>query len=131
MLSKVPQEIRKFVHHCNTLKRILNDTQRSLEDINCTNLFPGGLIISRQFSFRRLSIIFITEDLKELLLSKEIFHSIYKVLDCTPTILIFGQSCHAKALFVNYLLDQQLLPLHKSVWRWVTIQGNPRIIPPT
>lgn len=42
MLSKLPQEFRKFIRHYNTLKRILNETQRSLDEISSTNLFPGG-----------------------------------------------------------------------------------------
>lgn len=102
MLSKLPQEFRKFIRHYNTLKRILNETQRSLDEISSTNLFPG-------------------EDLKEQLLGENVIQSLRKILECSPALLIYGQNCHAKALFVNYILGQVLLPLHGSTWRWIRI----------
>lgn len=39
-----------------------------------------------------------------------------------PVVLIYGQSCHAKAVFLNALLGQPVLPLYSSRWRWVCIK---------
>lgn len=41
-------------------------------------------------------------------------------LERAPTFLVFGQNCHAKALFVNTLLGQNILPLNGSNWRYVS-----------
>ncbi|KAF2887681.1 hypothetical protein ILUMI_18492 [Ignelater luminosus] len=102
MLTSVPQEFRKFARHCYTLRIILKDTQRSLDDIR-SNLVLGA-------------------DLKEKLLNQEIIGTLQHVLDdCYPAFLIFGQHCHAKALFINYILDQTILPLHSCNWRWVRL----------
>lgn len=59
-------------------------------------------------------------ELREKLLKHENIDAFQQVLeDCYPTLLIFGQHCHAKALFINYILEQTLLPLHSRKWRWV------------
>lgn len=41
-------------------------------------------------------------------------------LERAPTFLIFGQNCHVKALIVNTLLGQNILPLNSSNWRYVS-----------
>lgn len=41
-------------------------------------------------------------------------------IERTPTFLIFGQNCHAKALFVNSLMGRNILPLSSSNWRYVS-----------
>jgi hypothetical protein len=42
MVSKLPQEFRKFLKNCYHLRRILRDTQKSLEEITEASIFPGG-----------------------------------------------------------------------------------------
>jgi hypothetical protein len=42
MVSKLPQEFRKFLKNCYYLRRILRDTQKSLEEITEACIFPGG-----------------------------------------------------------------------------------------
>ncbi|KAF5274541.1 hypothetical protein FQA39_LY07153 [Lamprigera yunnana] len=101
MLTSVSQEFRKFSRHCYTLRMILKDTSRSLEDIQ-SNLAMG-------------------EELKEKL-KKIVIGSLERTLgDCYPGVLVFGQSCHAKAKFINVILEQSILPLHSSNWRWVRL----------
>lgn len=41
-------------------------------------------------------------------------------IERAPTFLIFGQNCHAKALFVNSLMGRNILPLNSSNWRYVS-----------
>lgn len=43
-------------------------------------------------------------------------------LDRALTFFIFGQNCHVKALFVNNILGQNILPLNSSNWRYVSKQ---------
>ncbi|KAK4871516.1 hypothetical protein RN001_015640 [Aquatica leii] len=101
MLTSVPQEFRKFSSHCYTLRMILKDTSRSLEDIQA-NLSLG-------------------EELKEKLSSNVIGTLNHMLDDCYPGVLVFGQSCHAKAAFINYILEQSVLPLHSNNWRWIRL----------
>jgi hypothetical protein len=42
MVSKLPQEFRKFLKNCYYLRKILRETQKSLEDITEACVFPGG-----------------------------------------------------------------------------------------
>jgi hypothetical protein len=42
MVSKLPQEFRKFLKNCYYLRKILRETQKSLEDITEACIFPGG-----------------------------------------------------------------------------------------
>jgi hypothetical protein len=42
MVSKLPQEFRKFLKNCYYLRKILRETQKALEDITEACLFPGG-----------------------------------------------------------------------------------------
>lgn len=59
------------------------------------------------------------EDLKDQLLGHDVVQSIKKLLDCSPAIVVFGQNCHAKSLFINHILGQIILPSHGENWRWV------------
>lgn len=49
---------------------------------------------------------------------------LHREVQSSPIVLVYGQSCHAKALFVNNLLGQQILPLYSSKWRWVIFFSN-------
>ncbi|KAJ8942468.1 hypothetical protein NQ318_017761 [Aromia moschata] len=100
MLSDIPREFKKYSKHCQSLGRILQDTRVSLEDIN--------------------NVLQLVRDIKDDLLNLDTIESLKSKLDRTPTILVFGQNCHAKALFVNYLLGQAILPQFSSRWRYVT-----------
>ena len=42
MVSKLPQEFRKFLKNRYYLRKILRETQKSLEDITEACIFPGG-----------------------------------------------------------------------------------------
>lgn len=42
MVSKLPQEFRRYLRNRNQLQHILEETQRALEDINLENIFPEG-----------------------------------------------------------------------------------------
>ncbi|KAF5277559.1 hypothetical protein FQR65_LT15961 [Abscondita terminalis] len=101
MLTSVPQEFRKFSSHCYTLRMILKDTSRSLEDIQA-NIVLG-------------------DELKEKLKGNVIGTLNHMLDDCYPGVLVFGQSCHAKAAFINYILEQSILPLHSNNWRWIRL----------
>ncbi|XP_031335377.1 dual serine/threonine and tyrosine protein kinase-like isoform X2 [Photinus pyralis] len=102
MLTSVSQEFRKFSRHCYTLRMILKDTSRSLEDIQC------NLSLGEEFreNFRKENVIGRLQHMLE---------------ECLPAVLVFGQSCHVKATFINYMLDQTILPLNSSGWRWVRL----------
>lgn len=42
MVSKLPQEFRRYLRNRNHLKHVLEETQRALEVINLENFFPEG-----------------------------------------------------------------------------------------
>ncbi|KAJ8986249.1 hypothetical protein NQ317_009955 [Molorchus minor] len=100
MLSDIPKEFKKYSKHCQSLRKILQDTRTSLEDVN--------------------NVLQLTRDIKDDLLSIDTIQNIKNKLDRVPTILVFGQNCHSKALFVNILLGQTILPLYSQRWRYVT-----------
>ncbi|KAJ8926827.1 hypothetical protein NQ314_020677 [Rhamnusium bicolor] len=100
MLTDIPKEFKKYLKHCQSLRRILQDTRNSLEDIN--------------------NVLQLVRDIKEELLNLDIIESFKTKLDRTPTLLVFGQNCHAKALFVNILLGQMILPQMSTRWRYVS-----------
>ncbi|XP_019866384.1 dual serine/threonine and tyrosine protein kinase-like isoform X2 [Aethina tumida] len=105
MLSEVPREFRRHAKHCNSLSRILRDTNCALEYI--VNTLQLG------------------RDLSEDIVNQDIIDKLRAKLTRSPTLLIFGQDCHAKALFVNKLLGQPILPLHSKRWRYITfIHGH-------
>ncbi|VEN57692.1 unnamed protein product [Callosobruchus maculatus] len=101
MLTEVPKLFRKYSKHCKSLQRIIEDTQSSLEDIN--------------------NSLYSVSDIKEDILNQLGIETLKPNLDKTPTFLVFGQTCHAKASFVNLLLGQNILPFFSSKWRYVTI----------
>lgn len=48
MVSKLPQEFRRYQHNRNQLQHILDETQRTLGVISVENFFPGSTYL--QFS---------------------------------------------------------------------------------
>lgn len=44
MVTKLPQEFRKYQRNRSQLRHILEETQRTLEVINLENFFPDGNI---------------------------------------------------------------------------------------
>ncbi|XP_019765110.1 dual serine/threonine and tyrosine protein kinase isoform X2 [Dendroctonus ponderosae] len=102
MLSEVSKEIKYYLKHCQILKRILRETNSSLNDIN--NLLQLGTDIKRELS--------IYDELEAL----------SQKVERTPNLIIFGQSCHAKAVLVNMLLQQKILPYFSSQWRHITFK---------
>lgn len=119
MLSEVPREFRRHAKHCNSLSRILRDTNCALEYIVNT------LQLGRKFAvlimcFCIIYLVTFTGDLSEDIVNQDIIDKLRAKLTRSPTLLIFGQDCHAKALFVNKLLGQPILPLHSKRWRYVS-----------
>ncbi|CAK9827332.1 Dual serine/threonine and tyrosine protein kinase [Anthophora retusa] len=102
MVSKLPQEFRRYRRNRNQLQHILEDTQRVLEVINLENFFPGKNII---------------EDLLPPLTLDRITH----ILSNSPAIVILGQDSKAKAALVNSLLSADVLPLCDGLWRWIRL----------
>lgn len=95
----IPKEFKKYSKHCKSLKRIIQDTQNYFEEIH--------------------NSLQVHDEVKEELLRIDI-ERIKPKLECTPTLFVFGQNCHSKALFANVLLGQAILPLFSSKWRCVT-----------
>ncbi|KZC07132.1 Dual serine/threonine and tyrosine protein kinase [Dufourea novaeangliae] len=102
MVSKLPQEFRRYHRNRNQLQHILDETQRALELINIENIFPGENII---------------EELLPPLTLDRITH----ILSNSPAIVIFGQDSKAKATLVNSLLSNDILPVSDGLWRWIKI----------
>lgn len=102
MVSRLPQEFKKYQRNRNHLLHILEDTQRVFEVINQENFFPGENIIE-QF-------------LPTLTLNR-----ITHILQNSPAIVIFGQDNKAKAALVNNLLSADVLPASNGLWRWVKL----------
>lgn len=63
----------------------------------------------------------ISENIKDLFLNQELISSLRKIFDANPSILILGQNCNAKALLINYILGQVILPTTGQNWRWVSL----------
>uniref|UniRef100_A0A6P7GML4 Dual serine/threonine and tyrosine protein kinase-like n=1 Tax=Diabrotica virgifera virgifera TaxID=50390 RepID=A0A6P7GML4_DIAVI len=95
----IPKEFKRYAKHCNSLKHIIQDTQDSFQEI-----------------YASLHI----HEKDEWKLDQTDIEMIRPKLDRVPTLFIFGQNCHSKALFVNALLGQAILPLFSSQWRWVS-----------
>ncbi|KAJ8683893.1 hypothetical protein QAD02_019685 [Eretmocerus hayati] len=102
MVSKLPQEFRRYNRNRNQLRHIFKETQRVLEIINFENFFPGENIIDE-------------------LLPTLTFDKITHILENCPAIIIFGQNSKAKAALVNQLLSTDILPLCSGQWRWIRI----------
>lgn len=105
MLSEVPKEFKRYLKHCQSLRRILKDTSSSLNDIN--NLLQVG------------------RDLQEELHTNDALEKLVAKVQRIPNIFVFGQSCYAKALFVNIVLQQRILPLFSSQWRHILFKYGP------
>ncbi|XP_066248438.1 dual serine/threonine and tyrosine protein kinase-like isoform X1 [Euwallacea similis] len=102
---EVPKELRRNLKYCQSLQRIIKDTHRSLNDIN--TLLQLGREVRQEIS--------VYDDLDFL------FHK----ADRTPNILVFGQSCHAKALLINLMLQENVLPYFSCQWRQITFKYGP------
>ncbi|KDR15870.1 Dual serine/threonine and tyrosine protein kinase, partial [Zootermopsis nevadensis] len=63
--------------------------------------------------------LFFAEDLKAQVLVPAVLQRLRSILECHPALVILGQSCHAKAVLVNALLGEIILPPGGSSWRWV------------
>ncbi|KAI4491249.1 hypothetical protein M0802_010283 [Mischocyttarus mexicanus] len=99
MVSKLPDEFRKYQHNRNKLRQILNETQRSLEAINSENFFHGENII-------------------EKLLPTLTLNRILHILQNSPAVVVLGQDNKSKAALINNLLSTEILPVSNDLWRW-------------
>ncbi|XP_031845828.1 receptor interacting protein kinase 5 isoform X2 [Nomia melanderi] len=102
MVSKLPQEFRRYHRNRNQLRHILKETEHALELISAENFFPGENII---------------EELLPPLTLDNVKHIIFN----SPAIVIFGQDNKAKATLVNSLLSSDILPVSDGPWRWIKI----------
>ncbi|KAL1493339.1 hypothetical protein ABEB36_011413 [Hypothenemus hampei] len=105
MLSELQKEFKHYNKRCQNLQRILKDTHTSLNDIN--NLLQVGWEFKRELSMY------------------DALESLRQKVDRIPHLIIFGQTCHAKALFINLLLQQNILPYNSSQWRHITFKYGP------
>ncbi|XP_050314331.1 dual serine/threonine and tyrosine protein kinase-like isoform X2 [Anthonomus grandis grandis] len=104
-MSELPKELKCYFRHCQSLQRLLRDTNSSLDDIN--DLFQLG------------------RDVKRELLICDALEVLSRNVKKIPNLIVFGQSCHAKALFVNRLLQQVVLPYFSNQWRHITFMYGP------
>ncbi|XP_034943579.1 dual serine/threonine and tyrosine protein kinase-like isoform X2 [Chelonus insularis] len=100
MVSKLPQEFRRYQRNRNRLRNIFQETQSTLEIINHENFFPDENIMD------------------ELLPSLTLDRLTY-ILDNHPAIVISGQDCKSKATLVNRCLGLDVMPLADGNWRWI------------
>ncbi|XP_049783655.1 dual serine/threonine and tyrosine protein kinase-like [Schistocerca cancellata] len=103
MLSKIPQDFRKFERNRCKLHQILYDTQTALDEIASANIFPG-------------------EDIKKQMLSASVLKELDHVLTSLPALIVTGQTCKAKVQLVNALLGEPLLPFCSNLWRWILVR---------
>ncbi|XP_063980139.1 dual serine/threonine and tyrosine protein kinase-like [Diachasmimorpha longicaudata] len=106
MVSKLPQEFRRYQRNRQQLRHIFKETQRTLDVINHENFFPDENII------------------EELLPSVTLDRLIH-ILDNHPAIVISGQDCKSKAALVNHLLAVEILPSMDGQWRWLKFGYGP------
>lgn len=67
-------------------------------------------------------------EIKEEFLDDEIL-KLQNSVDSSPAILVHGQNCHSKALLLNKILRDSILPLFSKNWRWVRfLYGQKRAI---
>ena len=102
MISKLPQEFRRYHRNRNQLRHIFEETQRALEAINNENFFSGENIVD--------------EFLPPLTLDR-----ITHILSNSPAIIILGQDSKAKATLVNSLISNDILPVCNGLWRWIKL----------
>ncbi|XP_014214699.1 dual serine/threonine and tyrosine protein kinase-like [Copidosoma floridanum] len=106
MVSKLPQEFRRYNRNRNQLRHIFKETQRVLEVISLENFFPEENIIDE-------------------LLPTLTYDKINHVLENCPAIIVFGQNTKAKASLINHLLSTEVLPVCTGQWRWIKIGCGP------
>ncbi|XP_076284659.1 receptor interacting protein kinase 5 isoform X1 [Lasioglossum baleicum] len=102
MVSKLPQEFRRYNRNLNQLKHILSETRQALESISNENFFPG-------------------KNIAKELLPQLTLDNIRHILMNSPAIVVFGQDTKAKATLVNSLLSTDILPVSNGLWRWIKI----------
>ncbi|XP_017890360.1 dual serine/threonine and tyrosine protein kinase-like isoform X2 [Ceratina calcarata] len=106
MVSKLPQEFRRYQRNRSQLQQILEETQKALEVINLENFFPG-------------------ENVVEALLPSLTLDRITYILSNSPAIVILGQDSRAKASLVNNLISADVLPVCNGIWRWIRLSYGP------
>ncbi|XP_060823963.1 dual serine/threonine and tyrosine protein kinase [Bombus pascuorum] len=102
MVSKLPQEFRRYLRNKNHLQHVLVETQRALEVINLENFFPE-------------------ENVVEELLPPLTLDKITHILANSPAIVVLGQNNKAKATIVNTLISTNILPVCNGLWRWIKL----------
>ncbi|XP_043285538.1 dual serine/threonine and tyrosine protein kinase-like isoform X2 [Venturia canescens] len=100
MVSKLPQEFRRYQRNRNQLRHIFKETQRVLEVVTLENFFPEENII---------------EELLPPLKVDRLNYNLYN----NPAIVICGQDNKSKAALVNNLLSTDILPVSDGSWRWI------------
>lgn len=100
MLADIPKEFRNYQKNCISLQRILRSTRCAIED---NNLNPQ-----------------LGAELNSDILNDEVLRKLELKLQRIPTLLVFGQNCHSKALFVNNILEQPILPENSNNWRHIS-----------
>jgi hypothetical protein len=63
--------------------------------------------------------LYSVEDLKAQVLTPAVLQRLGSIIDSHPALVVLGQSCQAKAVLVNALLGEVILPQSGSSWRWV------------
>lgn len=53
------------------------------------------------------------------MLTPAVLQRLGSIIECHPALVVLGQSCQAKAVLVNALLGEVILPPGGSSWRWV------------
>lgn len=101
MVNNMPMHFKQFQRNRESLRRIWRDTQAALDDIR------KNLLLS--------------QEIKSQLFGPALVGSLQGILDQAqaPTVLVFGQNCNAKSLFINNLFEEVLLPPFSSKWRWI------------
>ncbi|KAF7997359.1 hypothetical protein HCN44_005636 [Aphidius gifuensis] len=106
MVSKLPQEFRRYHRNRNQLRHIFKETKRTLEIISQENFFPDENII---------------EELQPSVTLERLIH----ILENQPAIVISGQDCKSKTTLINHLLGDEILPLVEGQCRWIRFSyGN-------
>jgi hypothetical protein len=65
------------------------------------------------------TLFYFSEDLKAQVLTPAVLQKLGSILECQPALVVLGQSCQAKAILVNALLGEVILPPSGSSWRWI------------
>lgn len=104
MAANIPYEICKYNKNVRYLKKLVKDTQQTLEEIRNSGSFYKEYLACAQTS---------PEDLEQINAS----------LDREPCIIVHGQNCYAKTCVVNELFGKKILPIVNTdgqhSWRMV------------